>query len=268
MVLLWLTFCYSCQENTQQKATPADHLLGSWVRTSTRCLYEKTILRDGCPVPDVPIEDLVDPTALGRHVLIQKDSLAIFNYPFEYFGTYPYEALSDTLFFNDKGPTQRPFFIQKNHNDTLTFHIHVALSNTCILFGETTYKRFKPDSTVIAQLIQDTLSCDSLIGQWWYLRKSIHYEDGASTTYLNFPKGMPDSILLTADQIKQDPSAPFDRLVLNDRPVKMYLKAPNYGSFTLEPAVASDRILFSRFFEDGISIDTVCDRVLYQRWSD
>jgi hypothetical protein len=270
MLVTLLVTLFGCsmdeQENKEQPALVNLELDGYWLMSYGLYLGETEQL--GCPVLDAPIEWTYQPRALGSHLLIKDDSISIFRYPYAYYGTYKYEIIEDSLFIKSDYTSTYKFSIQKKNEDTLVLNFEEEFTSTCLLSSEASYTSFIPDSEIINKLIQDSISCDSLIGKWWYLRKEISSEDGTEPTILNFPKEMPDSIFVSQEIINQDIIKPFIELELDNRIVKLFFKNPYEYSFTLEPEIENDDILFARFIDylESEDVDTVFHDVIYRRW--
>lgn len=240
--------CTQQQDQTNdQLDPPIAKLDGYWILASSQYKGEKTSDQLGCPIPDARVEDLYQPRALGPHLLIKDDKVSVFRYPYAYYGTFNYKIVDDSLVLESGYTSTSKFFIHNRNNDTVALRFEEELTSTCLLSSEAMYTRFSPNQEVINKLMQDSISCDSLVGKWWYLRKAIHYEDGMDPTILNFPKGMPDSIFVSQEMINQDARKPFIELELDDRIVKMLFKYPYDDEFILAPEIESDRLLFSGF---------------------
>ncbi|MFH2143700.1 MAG: hypothetical protein ABIJ97_14845 [Bacteroidota bacterium] len=270
MLILFSVVLFGCspikQNNKQQTDSMNLELEGFWIMEYSQYTGEKTPEQSGCPIPDVPIEWIYQPRALGSHILIKNDSISLFRYPYEYYGTFKYEIIGDSLFVESNGTFTNIFLVKKNDSDTLTLYFEEEFTSTCILSSETKYVRISPDFEIINKLIQDSISCDSLIGKWWYLRKEISYEDGTEPTILNFPQGMPDSIFVSPEIINQAIYQPFIELKLDNRSVKMFFKSPSKSSFTLIPEFKKDKILFADFidYQENGGIDTIYYDVIYR----
>lgn len=210
---------------------------------------------------------LMNPYALGTHILIKGDSVSLFRYPFEYYGTFKYEMLGDSLVIKTDRNATTHFAIQKPNENTLLLNFVEAYTSKCSLPAEATYESFTPDPDVINKLIRDSISYDPLVGKWWYLRTQIGYNDGSEPTIILFPKGMPDSIFISQELIHKNALQPFIELKLNNKMVKMFIHDPYENSFKLEPEFEKDGILFHSFIDYGEygGIDTIHHEVMYRR---
>jgi hypothetical protein len=265
--MLFITL-FGCSEvkELEKEQTGSENLKldGFWLLSSSQYKGEKTSQQSGCLIPDAPIESLYQPDALGSHLLIKEDSISFFRYPYAYYGTFKYEVFEDSLFIKSDFTSTYQFLIQKNKEDTVVLNFEEEFTSTCLLSAEARYQRFIPNLEVVNKLLQYSISCDSLIGKWWYLRKEIAYEDGMDPTILPFPKGMPDSIFASQEIINQDLHTAFIELELDHKMVKMLIKQPNEFSFSLSPKIKNDKILFSNFYAYEKRIDTIYYDVLYQ----
>lgn len=209
----------------------------------------------------------LDPYALGTHVLIEGDSISLFRYPFEYYGTYNFRITGDSLYIK-AGPIPTSIFaLQKPTKNKLQLSFKEEYYPRCFLPAEATYENSSPDLNTINNLVRDSISYTPLAGKWWHLRKTINLEDGSDPLNLKFPKGMPDSIFISQKLINKDVRKPFVELKLNNKIVKMFIKEPYENSFMLEPALKKDKILFCDFVDYGEhgGIDTNFVEVIYRR---
>ncbi|MBD3637441.1 MAG: hypothetical protein HUJ25_08820 [Crocinitomicaceae bacterium] len=268
--LIVLLGMFGCSQNKEQNSDQIEltsvDLDGYWGMTNSQYKGEKTSSQAGCPTLDVSIEAIYQPHALGSHILIKDDSISFFRYPYEYYGTYKYEIREGLLCIESDYTATEKFSIQKTDNDVLILNFVEDFTSTCPLSSEAKYERFTPDPELINKLIHDSISCDSLTGKWWYLRKRISHGDGMDPTILNFPKGMPDSIFITQEVINHDFHKPFIALELDHRNVKLFFENPGENSFELVPENKDDKILFCNFFDYGETIDTIYRDIIYRRY--
>lgn len=265
LVIVVLLGCFGCK--SKQTESINLRLDGFWFMSSSIYQGEKTSQQANCPATDALIEDIYHPYALGTHLLVKEDSISLFYYPYEYYGTFKYKIVGDSLLIKSNYTSTNIFIIQNSNKDTFTLNFEESFTSTCLLSAQVKYKRLNPDSAIINKLLQDSISCSPLIGKWWYLRKEIHYEDGTEPTILNFPQGMPDSIFVSQELINQDAHKPFITLKLNHRMVKMFFKKPSKHSYRLTPKFKSDAILFSNFIDYGKYTDTIYHDVIYQNFN-
>lgn len=106
-----------------------------------------------CPVPDVPIEMQYHPKAVGSHLLITADSISVFNYPNEYFGTFKYKIDGDWLIVEHDINFPRKFRIEKNSDKTLQFAFNEHFNSTCAFASKAAYKPFSPNEKTIRKLM-------------------------------------------------------------------------------------------------------------------
>ncbi|MGH1334832.1 MAG: hypothetical protein ACRBFS_01795 [Aureispira sp.] len=248
----------------EQTASIKVKLDGFWRLSFSHYEGEKTSQQEGCLIPDAPIETLFKPYALGSHLLIREDSISLFRYPYAYNGTFKYETRGTSLWIALSPSLTSKFVLQKNEEGALILNFEEQVTSTCLLSAKASYEPFVPNSVIIKKLLRNKISCDSLMGKWWHLRKEITYEDGGEPTVLNFPKGMPDSLFVSPKILNQDTTSPFIELELDDRSVKMFIEEPSKHSYILTPAMKNDELLFSRFIDYGEEVDTIYEKVIYE----
>jgi hypothetical protein len=258
----------ACSSNKESAGDPAVStnikLDGYWKLVHSDYDFEKALEKMDCPDPEAMA--LYDPRALGSHFCIRGDSILFFRYPYRYFGSAHYKISGDSLFVNSDPSFADKFSMMVSPPDSLRLHFRERVTSTCIITAKAEYARFTPDIKRIDQLIRDSVSYEPLVGKWWYLRKQIGYEDGTEPTILKFPKGMPDSILVTQEMISSNSPKPYIDLKLNRRNVRLRFQDADEYSFTLTPTSISDKILFSDFYDyGGGHIDTVYYDVIYHR---
>jgi hypothetical protein len=265
LVILFIgIFGFSGCQGTRSERTDTKkwNLDGFWSLSSSE--YNTRSSPDLCI--DFEFFALLDPYALGSHILIKADSVSLFRYPFEYYGTFKFEIVGDSLFIKANRNYANNFAIQKPDKNTLLLNFVEEYTDGCSLAAEAKYESLTPNSEMINKLMRDSISYDSITGKWWYLRTEIGYNDGSEPTILNFPKGMPDSIFVSQELINKNARQPFIELKLNNKMVKMFIKNPYENSFILEPAFKKDEILFCNFIDYGNGrIDTIYRDVIYRR---
>ncbi|PLW93007.1 MAG: hypothetical protein C0592_07850 [Marinilabiliales bacterium] len=270
LILLFLLII-ALLDCTQQKSKLNDketiNIDGFWQLSYSKYEGEKTSEQFGCPLFDAPIEWIYQPHALGTHILIKSDSISIFRYPYEYYGTYKYELSRDSLFIHSNYTSTYAFSMQQSHQDTIVLNFEEEFTSTCILSAISKYERSSYNTNIIDKLVRDSISCDSLIGKWWYLRKEISYEDGADPTILNFPAGMPDSLFITENKIKREGLKHYVVFEFESTIVRMIISSPAENSFILRPEDPKYKILFSSFYDYGEygGVDTVYYDVVFQK---
>lgn len=237
---------------------------GYWERVES-FFNESTVSSYDCPAT----EYYFDPEAIGPHFLVQGDSISLFRYPYQYYGTFPFQTVGDSLFIYYSKIRTDQFLVDKTGVDTIDLDFKEDFPGRCVIPAEAKYVRFEPDSAVIHKLLKDSISYKPLADKWWYLRKYISYEDGTEPTPLTYPSGMPDSIFVSREVLQSDEKAPFIELRLTNRPVKMYFDSPAPYSFSLIPAIEHDKFLFSYYIDYGEygGIDTIPFDVIYSYWN-
>ncbi len=217
---------------------------GYWRLSAGQYVGNKSSEQIGCPIPDARLEDLYTPDALGDHILINGDSVWVFRYPYQYLGKYQYEIEGDSMLI--PGYSIAPVsFIESSDKSKFQLKFDEAFNSSCILSAEAEYTSFAPNEEVINKLIQDSISCDSIVEKWWYLRKDISYEDGSEPLFLNYPKGVLDSIFISPDMKGINDRKPYLEFEVGGRTVKMLYSVPGKNSFTLVPELDTDRELLN-----------------------
>jgi hypothetical protein len=240
---------------------------GFWLRSYCDFDFHAAMQTMGCPDPELMA--LHHPEALGSHFLIKADSILFFQYPFRYLGSSKYKIFRDSLYIRSSFRFVDNFLMKMPNEDSLLLGFHEKFNDECRIISKAEYERFVPDLEIINQLIKDSVYYAPLVGRWWHLRKEIGYNDGSEPTILKFPRGMPDSIFVSQEMINRNSPRPYIDLKLNRRTVRMHFQAPCANSFTLEPALISDKILFSDSVDYGGGyITSAYFDVVYQEYRD
>lgn len=254
----------SCSENKEQTKPTNIKLDGFWWRSFSNYDFRDAIQNMNCPDPEAMA--LYDPEGLGSHVSIQADSISFFRYPYQYYGTFKYKILRDSLFIESDFIIANQFLIQRVSEDSLLLNFEEKVTSTCLINAMANYEPFTPDTAIINKLIKDSVSYNSLVDEWWYLRKEIGSNDGSEPIILKYPKGMPDSLLLSKEIINRNVKHPFVELELNHRMVKLFIEYPSKYSYRLRPNLEKDKKLFSWLIDYGDYIDTIYYDVIYENY--
>lgn len=265
ILLLGLLSCSEDRSLNKKQTNPKYIKLdGFWQRSFSNYDFRDAIQSMNCPDPEAMA--LYDPYALGTHVSIQADSISFFRYPYQYYGTFEYKVLEDSLFVESDLRLAPQFLIQKASEDSLLLNFEEEVTSTCTINATANYDRFTPDAEIINKLMQDSVSYNSLIDQWWYLRKEIGYNDGSEPIILKYPKGMPDSLFLSKEIIDRNVKHPFVELELNHRIVKLFIENPSKYSYRLRPNLEEDKKLFNWLIDYDDYIDTIYYDVIYKKY--
>lgn len=254
----------ACSENREQARSATIKLDGFWQRSFSDYDFHESIQNMNCLDPEAMA--LYDPCALGAYFFIEGDRISLFRYPYQYYGTFEYKMVRDSLFFKSDFIIADQFLIQKISKDSLLLNFKEEVTSGCLINATANYEPFTPDTVIINKLIKDSVSYNSLIGEWWYLRKEIGYEDGSEPTILKYPKGMPDSLFLSEEIINRNVKHPFVELKLNNRMVKLFVEYPKKYSYHLRPELEENKKLFHWLIDYGDYIDTICYDVIYQKY--
>lgn len=262
LIILLVSFTFiQCNEETKKRPPEIKiNINGYWI-VSTRQFKNEIPKNQPCPTPDAWFE----PYALGTHFVIANDSISLFRYPFEYYGTFKYEIKDNFLLVKTNQTSTFEFLIHKVDERTIQFDFKEAVATKCILSANAEYVKFDPDPSILSKLKKDSVSYASLAGSWWHLRKEISYEDGTEPTILKFPNGMPDSLYITEEMLSANHTHPYVYMRLNGQGINLFLKHPNENGFNLEPEFTKDKILFSYFIDYDNKRDTVYYNIVFNK---
>lgn len=230
---LLVIFLISCAEKGEQSTKPTTpepttfDIDGYWVMTWSDFNFNEALSNYDCP--DGEMMAMYKPMALGEHFQIKGDSIAFYRYPYQYYGTFKYELVNDSLFLDNEH-----YFLEQRTKDSLIFTFNEnVFSSACPIRSEGYYERFVPDSAVIKQLMKDSLSFDHLTDQWWHIVRTETFNDGSGPYFFDIPEGTPDSLFITSDMIQYNGKQPTIDLELDDRPIILTFQEPYKYAFTL-----------------------------------